>query len=51
MSTADCESGDRLHAEEHVFWDCKLYMVQRATVIAYCLRKAEKNTRSQLQSS
>jgi hypothetical protein len=33
VSTAECECGDGLQAEEHIFWDCKLYEEQRATVM------------------
>jgi hypothetical protein len=29
VSTAECECGDGLQMEEHVFWDCKLYEEQR----------------------
>jgi hypothetical protein len=33
VSTAECECGDGLQMEEHVFWNCKLYKDQRATVM------------------
>jgi hypothetical protein len=33
VSTAECECGDGLQTEEHIFWDCKLYEDQRATVM------------------
>jgi hypothetical protein len=33
VSTAECECGDGLQTEEHVFWDCKLYEDQRATMM------------------
>jgi hypothetical protein len=33
MSTAECECGDGLQTEEHIFWDCKLYEGQRATMM------------------
>jgi hypothetical protein len=33
MSTAECECGDGLQTEEHIFWDCKLYEEQRATMM------------------
>jgi hypothetical protein len=29
---AECECGDGLQTEEHIFWDCKLYEEQRATM-------------------
>jgi hypothetical protein len=32
VSTAECECGDGLQTEEHIFWDCKLYEEQRATM-------------------
>jgi hypothetical protein len=31
-STAECECGDGLQTEEHIFWDCKRYEEQRATM-------------------
>jgi hypothetical protein len=31
VSTPECECGDELQTEEHIFWDCKLYEDQRAT--------------------
>jgi hypothetical protein len=34
VSTVECECGDGLQLEEHIFWDCKLYEEQRATMIA-----------------
>jgi hypothetical protein len=30
--TAECASGDGLQTEEHIFWDCKQYEEQRATM-------------------
>jgi hypothetical protein len=33
VSIAECECGDGLQTEEHIFWDCKLYEDQRATVM------------------
>jgi hypothetical protein len=33
VSTAECERGDELPTEEHIFWDCKLYEDQRATMM------------------
>jgi hypothetical protein len=33
VSTAECECGDGLQTEEHIFWDCKLYEDQRATMM------------------
>jgi hypothetical protein len=33
LSTADCECSDELQMEEHIFWDCKRYEDQRATVM------------------
>jgi hypothetical protein len=31
VCTAECECGDGLQTEEHIFWDCKRYEEQRAT--------------------
>jgi hypothetical protein len=33
VSTAECECGDGLQTEEHIFWDCKRYEDQRATMM------------------
>jgi hypothetical protein len=33
VPTAECEWGDGLQTEEHIFWDCKLYEDQRATMM------------------
>jgi hypothetical protein len=33
MSTAECECGDGQQTEKHIFWDCKLYEDQRATMM------------------
>jgi hypothetical protein len=33
VSTAECECGDGFQTEDHIFWDCKLYEDQRATVM------------------
>jgi hypothetical protein len=48
VSTAECECGDGLQTEEHIFWDCKLYEDQRATVmgipkVSYRTLKARRN--------
>jgi hypothetical protein len=32
VSTAESESADGLQTEEHIFWDCKRYEEQRATM-------------------
>jgi hypothetical protein len=32
VSTAECECGDGLQTEELIFWDCKRYEKQRATM-------------------
>jgi hypothetical protein len=32
VATAECECGDGLQTEEHIFWDCKQYEEQWATV-------------------
>jgi hypothetical protein len=41
VSTAECECGDGLQTEEHIFWDCKRYEEQRATMVDFCLRTAK----------
>jgi hypothetical protein len=33
VSMAECECGNGLQTEEHIFWDCKLYEDQRATMM------------------
>jgi hypothetical protein len=33
LSSVECECGDGLQTEEHIFWDCKLYQDQRATML------------------
>jgi hypothetical protein len=33
VSTAECEWGDGLQMEEHVFWDCKRYEDQQETMM------------------
>jgi hypothetical protein len=33
VSTAECECGDGLQTEEHIFWNCKLYEYQRTSMI------------------
>jgi hypothetical protein len=33
VSTAECECGDGMQKEEHIFWDCKWYEDQQATVM------------------
>jgi hypothetical protein len=32
VPTAKCECGDGLQTEEHIFWDCKRYEKERATM-------------------
>jgi hypothetical protein len=48
-STAECECGDGLQTEKHIFWGCKLYKEQRVTKMDICLRTAKKNTQTQRQ--
>jgi hypothetical protein len=33
VPAAECEGGDGLQTEEHMFWDCKLYEDQRLTMM------------------
>jgi nitrogen fixation-related uncharacterized protein len=47
---AECECGDGLQTEEHIFWDCKQYEDQQATMMNI-LRTAQKDTQSQLKNS
>jgi hypothetical protein len=51
VSTTECECGDGLQTEEHIFWDCKLYEEQRATMMDILSDNSKNNTQSQLQSS
>jgi hypothetical protein len=51
VSTAECECGDWLQEEKHIFWDCKLYEDQRATMMDILSENSKNNTQSQLQSS
>jgi hypothetical protein len=39
----ECECGDGLQTEEHVFWDCKLYEKQRATMMAILSENSKNN--------
>jgi hypothetical protein len=32
-TTPECECGDGLQTEEHIFWDCKLYEAQMVTML------------------
>jgi hypothetical protein len=34
VSSAECEFGDGLQTEEHIFWDCKVYDDKRAPMMA-----------------
>jgi hypothetical protein len=51
VSTAECECGDELQTEKHIFWECKLYEDRRATMMDILSESSKKNTQSQLQSS
>jgi hypothetical protein len=42
VSTAECKCGDGLQIEEHIFWDCKLYEEQRATMMAILSDRKKK---------
>jgi hypothetical protein len=42
LSTAECECGDWLQMEEHIFWDCKLYDDQRATLMDILSENSKK---------
>jgi hypothetical protein len=42
VSTAECECGDELQTEDHIFWDCKLYEEQRATMVSILSENRKK---------
>jgi hypothetical protein len=42
VSTAECECGDGPQREEHIFWDCKLYEDQRATMMDILSENSKK---------
>jgi hypothetical protein len=42
VSTAGCECGDGLQTEECIFWDCKLYEGQRATMMDILFENSKK---------
>jgi hypothetical protein len=39
---AECECGDELQMEEHIFWDCKLYEDQRPTAMDILSENSKK---------
>jgi hypothetical protein len=39
---AECECGDGPQTEEHIFWDCKLYEDQRATMMDILSENSKK---------
>jgi hypothetical protein len=41
-STAECECGNRLQTEGRIFWDCKLYEDQRATMMDILSEKSKR---------
>jgi hypothetical protein len=42
VSTTECECGDRLQMEKHIFWDCKLYGDERATMMDILSENSKK---------
>jgi hypothetical protein len=42
LSTAECECSDGLQTEDHIFWDCKLYEEQRATMVTILSENRKK---------
>jgi hypothetical protein len=50
LSTTECACGDGLQTEEHIFWDCKRYEEQRATMRNILSENSKKEYPSQLQS-
>jgi hypothetical protein len=51
VSKAECECGDGLQMEVHIFWDCKLYKDQWTTMVDILSENSKKEYPSQLQSS
>jgi hypothetical protein len=51
VAMAECKCGDGLQTEGLIFWDCKLYEDQRATVMDMLTENSIKEYPSQLQSS
>jgi hypothetical protein len=43
VCTAECESGDGLQMEQHIFWDCKLCEDQRATMMNILSENSKKD--------
>jgi hypothetical protein len=39
---AECECGDGLQTEEHIFWDCQLFEEQRVTMIDILSENSKK---------
>jgi hypothetical protein len=37
LSTAECECGEGLQTEEHIFWDCKLYEEPTGNNDGHCI--------------
>jgi hypothetical protein len=46
VSTAECECGDGLQIEKHIFWDCKWYEEQREILRVILYENSKKNTQS-----
>jgi hypothetical protein len=42
VSTAECEYGDRLQTEEHIFWNCKQYEDQSVTMMDVLSENSKK---------
>jgi hypothetical protein len=42
VSGAKCECGDGLQTEEYIFWDCKLYEDQWATMMDILSENSQK---------
>jgi hypothetical protein len=42
VSSAECECGDGLQTEEHIFWDCKLYEEHRGIFSENCNERIPK---------
>jgi hypothetical protein len=42
VTTGECECGHGLQTKEHIFWDCKLYEEQRATMVSILSENRKK---------
>jgi hypothetical protein len=45
VSTSECKCGDGLETDDYIFWVCKLYEEQQATMIAILSENRKKENR------